>query len=137
MTTRDLKTMKENILREIRNAKAEILKAFLHTAKQLQEHLELLDKEGIDRDKYICIKGNEEWEDISYSTVDRYYLISVLALLRQMKEDEKAIVTDFELITDEEKKFLMDYEEYFDMEKMEDTYNALKSAEEELEYLIL
>ena len=136
MTVKDLETKKENILREIETAKAEILEEFLRKAKQIEEYLNLLDQEGIDRDRFICFDGCQEWKDIS--VVDKEKVIALLAYLRGMKEDEEAITSQFESIQSKEFSWiLLNYEEYSDMERMEDAFNALERAKEELESLIL
>lgn len=138
MATRNLKTMKENILREIGNAKTEILEEFLCKAKQIEGYLNLLDQEGIDRDRFICLEGYQEWKDISYSVVEKQNVIAILAELRGMKKDKEAITKQFERI--ESKEFcmiLLNYDEYTEMQRMEDAYNAMERAEEEMESLIL
>lgn len=139
MTTAVFLTEKrENILREIRTAKTEILKEFLHKAKQIEEYLNLLEQEGIDRDRFICFEGCQEWQDISYSVVDKEKVIALLAYLREMKEDEGAITNQFESIQSEKFSWiLLNYEEYQEMEWMEDAFNALERAKDELESLIL
>ena len=138
MTVKDLETKKENILREIETAKAEILEEFLHKAKRIEEYLNQLDQKGIDRDRFICFEGYQEWQDISYSVVDKEKVIALLAYLRVMKEDKEAITNQFESIQSEEFSWiLLNYEEYPEMERMEDAFNALERAKEELESLIL
>lgn len=139
MTTEVFLTEKrETILREIETAKAEILKEFLHKAKQIEEYLNLLEQEGIDRDRFICFDGCQEWKDISYSVVDKKKVMTLLAYLRGMEENKEAITSQFESIQSEKfYRILLNYEEYQEMEWMEDAYNALERAKEELESLIL
>lgn len=65
-------------------------------------------------------------------------MIALLAYLRGMKEDEEAITSQFESIQSKEFSWiLLNYEEYVEMECMEDAFNALERAENELESLIL
>lgn len=138
MTVKDLETKKENILREIETAKAEILEEFLRKAKQIEEYLNLLDQEGIDRDRFICFDGCQEWKDISYSVVDKEKVMTLLACLRGMEENEETITSRFENIQSKEFSWiLLNYEEYQEMEWMEDAFKALERAKEELESLIL
>lgn len=140
MTTTELflTEKRETILREIETAKSEILKEFLHKAKQIEEHLNLLEQKGIDRDRFICFDGYQEWQDISYSVVDKEKVIALLAYLRGMKEDKETITIQFENIQSEKFSWiLLNYEEYQEMEWMEDAFNALERAKEELESLIL
>ena len=138
MKTKDLENKKEKILREIRKAKTEILEEFLHKVKQIENHLNLLYQEGIDRDRFICFEGCQEWLDISYSVVKKEDVIALLKFLMGMKKNQRTIISQFAKVQSKEfSDILLNYEEYIEMEKMEDTYNALTRAEEELESLIL
>ena len=138
MTTKDLENKKEKILREIRKAKTEILEEFLHKVKQIENHLNLLYQEGIDRDRCICFEGCQEWLNISYSVVKKEDVIALLRYLMGMEKNQRTIIRQFEKLQSKDVSgILLKYEEYTEMEKMEDTYNALIRAEEELESLIL
>lgn len=130
-TTKFLTQKKENVLREIENAKAEILEEFLHKGKLIEGHLDLLDREGLDRERYICLKNYEEWKDIYYSVVDRSTLIILLTFFKEMKDEEESL-TRFNRVSEGEKKILLNYEEYLDMIRLSDAFNALKRAEEEI-----
>ena len=128
--TNFLTQKKEKVLREIENAKAEILEVFLCKGKLIERHLELLGREGLDRERYLCLKNYEEWEDIYYSVVDRSTLIILLTLFKEMKDEEA--ITRFNSVSEGETKVLLNYEEYLDMIRLSDAFNALKRAEEEI-----
>ena len=133
-----LENMKEKILREIKNGKEEILEGFLCKVKQIEDHLGLLYEEGIDRDRCICFEGCQEWLNISYSVVKKEDVIALLRYLMGMEKNQRTIIRQFEKLQSKDVSgILLKYEEYTEMEKMEDTYNALIRAEEELESLIL
>lgn len=124
-----LKEKKESVLREIETAKAEILKEFLHNAKIIEGYLDLLDQEGLDKENYLCL---EEQENCSYSIVDKFVVTTVLALFRDMKNEEVSITTHFESITIAQSDLLLNYSEYWEMMSLEDAFNALKRAGEDI-----
>ena len=120
---------KESVLREIETAKAEILKEFLHNAKIIEGYLELLDQEGLDKKNLLCL---EEQENCSYSIVDKFVVTTLLPLFRDMKNEEVSITTHFESITIAESDLLLNYSEYWEMMSLEDAFNALKRAGEDI-----
>ena len=135
MTTRDLENMKEKILREIRTGKEEILEEFLRKAKQIEEYLEMLDRVGIDSDRYICTEDSEEW--LADSKVEKASVTESLKLFRNIREDKTEAIDTFERTGSKKFALLNNYEEYLEMENLEDVYNALDRAEEEIDSLIL
>ena len=122
---------KESVLREIETAKAEILKEFLHNAKIIEGYLELLDQEGLDKKNLLCLEAQE---NCSYSIVeDKFVVTTLLALFREMRNEETSITTHFESITIAQSDLLFNYSEYGEMMSLEDAFNALKRAGEDIQ----
>lgn len=95
----------------------------------------MLDRVGIDCDRYICTEDSPEW--IAYSKVEKTSVTESLKLFRNIREDKTEAIDTFERTGSKKFNLLNNYEEYLEMENLEDVYNALDRAEEELESLIL
>ena len=121
---------KERVLREIETAKAEILKEFLHKAKIIEGYLNQLEQEGFDKQNYLCL---EEQEECSYTIVDKFIVTTLLTLFREMRNEEASITTHFESITIAQSDLLLYYSEYHEMMSLEDAFNALKRAGEDIQ----
>lgn len=132
---KQVERLKGTLEKQVREYQQIILEEFWKRAKNIERNLILLDKEGVDKKRLICV-GEYGEKKIDYTTIENTELLILLQLFKEMDQKEEAITRTFELIRPKEYEILIKFEEYLEMEKLVDAYNAVKRAEEELGQIV-
>ena len=112
-----IKAMNQKLKQAVEKQENVILDEFLQRAKRIEEYLTLLEVEGIDQKRFICVEGHEEWQDIAYDKISEETLKVLLKTFRELKADEKSMEV-FKKIPTEGVLFLYSYSEYDDMDTL-------------------
>ena len=112
-----IKAMNRELKQVVEKHENVILEEFLQRAKRIEEYLTLLEVEGIDQKRFICVEGHEEWQDIAYDKISEETLKVLLKTFRELKADEKSMEV-FKKIPTEGVLFLYSYSEYDDMDTL-------------------
>lgn len=122
-----MKAMNQKLKQAIEKHENVILEEFLQRAKRIEEYLTLLELEGIDQKRFICVEGHEEWQDIAYDKISEETLEVLLKTFRDLKADEESIEL-FKKIPTEGVLFLYTYHEYDDMDTLLMYYEGIKAT---------
>ena len=122
-----IKAMNEQLEQMLEKHEKVILEEFLQRAKRIEEYLTLLEQEGIDQKRFICVEGHEEWQDIAYDKISEETLKVLLKTFRELKADEKSMEV-FKKIPTEGVLFLYSYSEYDDMDTLLMYYEGIKAT---------
>ncbi len=122
-----IKAMNRELKQVVEKHENVILEEFLQRAKRIEEYLTLLEVEGIDQKRFICVEGHEEWQDIAYDKISEETLKVLLKTFRELKADEKSMEV-FKKIPTEGVLFLYSYSEYDDMDTLLMYYEGIKAT---------
>ena len=122
-----IKAMHKELKQVVEKHENVILEEFLQRAKRIEEYLTLLELEGIDQKRFICVEGHEEWQDIAYDKISEETLKVLLKTFRELKADEKSMEV-FKKIPTEGVLFLYSYSEYDDMDTLLMYYEGIKAT---------
>lgn len=122
-----IKAMHKELKQVVEKHENVILEEFLQRAKRIEEYLTLLEVEGIDQKRFICVEGHEEWQDIAYDKISEETLKVLLKTFRELKADEKSMEV-FKKIPTEGVLFLYSYSEYDDMDTLLMYYEGIKAT---------
>ena len=122
-----IKAMNRELKQVVEKHENVILEEFLQRAKRIKEYLTLLEVEGIDQKRFICVEGHEEWQDIAYDKISEETLKVLLKTFRELKADEKSMEV-FKKIPTEGVLFLYSYSEYDDMDTLLMYYEGIKAT---------
>ena len=122
-----IKAMHKELKQVVEKHENVILEEFLQIAKRIEEYLTLLEVEGIDQKRFICVEGHEEWQDIAYDKISEETLKVLLKTFRELKADEKSMEV-FKKIPTEGVLFLYSYSEYDDMDTLLMYYEGIKAT---------
>ena len=122
-----IKAMHKELKQVVEKHENVILEEFLQRAKRIEEYLTLLEVEGIDQKRFICVEGHEEWQDIAYDKISEETLEVLLKTFRDLKADEESIEL-FKKIPTEGVLFLYTYHEYDDMDTLLMYYEGIKAT---------
>ena len=122
-----IKAMHKELKQVVEKHENVILEEFLQRAKRIEEYLTLLEVEGIDQKRFICVEGHEEWQDIAYDKISEETLKVLLKTFRELKADEKSMEV-FKKIPTEGVLFLYWYSEYDDMDTLLMYYEGIKAT---------
>ena len=122
-----IKAMHKELKQVVEKHENVILEEFLQRAKRIEEYLTLLEVEGIDQKRFICVEGHEEWQDIAYDKISEETLKVLLKTFRELKADEKSMEV-FKKIPTEGVLFLYSYSEYDDMFTLLMYYDGIKAT---------
>lgn len=132
---KQVERLKGTLENQVREYQQIILEEFWERAQQIERNLTMLNKEGVDEKRFIRVR-EDEGKEFDYTTIEDTELAILLQLFKEMDKKEEAITKTFELIKPKECEILIKFEEYLEMEKLVDAYNAVKRAEEELRHII-
>lgn len=127
-----IKAMNQKLKQAVEKQKNVILDEFLQRAKRIEEYLTLLELEGVDQKRFICVEGHEEWQDIAYDKISEETLKNLLKTFRELKADDSSMEA-FRKIPEEGVLFLYTYHEYEDMDTLMMNYEDIKAAENFIE----
>ena len=122
-----MKAMNQKLKQAIEKHENVILEEFLQRAKRIEEYLTLLELEGIDQKRFICVEGHEEWQDIAYDKISEETLEVLLKTFPGLKADGQSIEL-FKKIPTEGVLFLYTYHEYDDMDTLLMYYEGIKAT---------
>ena len=122
-----IKAMNKKLKQVVEKHENVILEEFLQRAKRIEEYLTLLEQEGVDQKRFICVEGHEEWQDIAYDKISEETLKVLLKTFRDLKADEESIEL-FKKIPTEGVLFLYTYHEYDDMDTLLMYYEGIKAT---------
>lgn len=127
-----IKAMNQKLKQAVEKQENVILDEFLQRAKRIEEYLTLLELEGVDQKRFICVEGHEEWQDIAYDKISEETLKNLLKTFRELKADDSSMEA-FRKIPEEGVLFLYTYHEYEDMDTLMMNYEDIKAAENFIE----
>lgn len=127
-----IKAMNQKLKQAVEKQENVILDEFLQRAKRIEEYLTLLELEGVDQKRFICVEGHEEWQDIAYDKISEETLKNLLKTFRELKADDSSMEA-FRKISEEGVLFLYTYHEYEDMDTLMMNYEDIKAAENFIE----
>ena len=136
MALRQFKNKNDLIKKEIEEIKAEILNKFLQNARKLKITLQILEENnGVDDERYICIEGAEVEAEIEmyYTIIDAEFFEIAKAILGKMTTGN-ALSCFEELLQHDGWGKLIEYEEFYLMVELSDTYENYTLAEQAISW---